>query len=354
MSRRLSEACTSLLRVRLVCERRRSDVQAGRRLQGNGADRLDAARPGRLAGRRTARSSARRKQPGGGWLVLNKSYQDVAVFSNVTCTGGCKAGVLLRAEKTPDGMKGIYVSLTEGDLLSYAVTLDAQGGRLGRTQLPIGGRGGGGGAVRGRAGAGAPAGAAPRRRQRRLRQPARRRPRRAATAAGAATGAGATRRAAAAAWRESSRVSRVRPAQFFAGQTNSVDITLAKNTVTVRFNGGSLGAAGGHAEDAPGKYGPIALYVGGTGVGELQGCRVRRSERASVRRREDVAQLPRAAAQRVLLLLLGGDRRHQPRRQPRRHFRPVLLPRSELHGRPPVLRRHHLQPDERMAARRRW
>jgi hypothetical protein len=54
----------------------------------------------------------RPKQPGGGWLVLDKSFQDVAVFSNVTCTGGCKAGVLLRAEKTPDGMKGIYVSLT--------------------------------------------------------------------------------------------------------------------------------------------------------------------------------------------------------------------------------------------------
>ena len=50
------------------------------------------------------------------------------MFSNVTCTAGCKAGVLLRAEKTPDGgMKGVYVSLTEGDLASYAVTLDAQG-----------------------------------------------------------------------------------------------------------------------------------------------------------------------------------------------------------------------------------
>ena len=67
------------------------------------------------------------KQPGGGWLVLDKWFQDVAVFSNVTCAGGCKVGVLLRAEKTPEGMKGIYVSLTEGDLLSYAVKLDPQG-----------------------------------------------------------------------------------------------------------------------------------------------------------------------------------------------------------------------------------
>ena len=66
------------------------------------------------------------KQPAGGWLVLDKSFQDVAVFSNVTCNGGCKAGLLLRAEKTADGMKGVYVSLTPGDLLSYVVTLDAQ------------------------------------------------------------------------------------------------------------------------------------------------------------------------------------------------------------------------------------
>ena len=70
------------------------------------------------------------KQPGGGWLVLNKSYQDVAVYTNVTCAAGCKAGVLLRAEKTPDGgMKGVYVSMTEGDLVSYAVTRRRTGGR---------------------------------------------------------------------------------------------------------------------------------------------------------------------------------------------------------------------------------
>jgi hypothetical protein len=57
-----------------------------------------------------------------------------------------------------------------------------------------------------------------------------------------------------------------RPAGGYkSGQTNAVDITLANNTVTVRWNGGSLGAAGGNADFALGKYGPIALYVGGTG-----------------------------------------------------------------------------------------
>src|SRR5260221_3194242 len=44
------------------------------------------------------------KSPAGGWLVLDKSLQDVGVFARFRCTGGCKTGVLLRAEKTADGM----------------------------------------------------------------------------------------------------------------------------------------------------------------------------------------------------------------------------------------------------------
>ena len=98
---------------------------------------------------------------GGGWLVLDKSFQDVAIYSDVTCTGGCKAGVLLRAEKTSDGMKGIYVSLTDGDLVSYAMTLDPRGKEIGRTQLAAAGRGGGGGGGRAGPGAGGAPGAAP-------------------------------------------------------------------------------------------------------------------------------------------------------------------------------------------------
>src|SRR3954454_22813699 len=43
------------------------------------------------------------KSPTGGWLVLDQSYQDIGVFGNFRCTGGCKTGVLLRAEKTSDG-----------------------------------------------------------------------------------------------------------------------------------------------------------------------------------------------------------------------------------------------------------
>src|SRR5689334_24234264 len=36
----------------------------------------------------------------GGWLLLKKSYQDVQVASTFRCAAGCKAGLLVRAEKT--------------------------------------------------------------------------------------------------------------------------------------------------------------------------------------------------------------------------------------------------------------
>ena len=49
------------------------------------------------------------KQGGdGGWLVLDRSYQDVGFYASFRCAGGCKTGVLFRAEKTPEGMKGVY------------------------------------------------------------------------------------------------------------------------------------------------------------------------------------------------------------------------------------------------------
>ena len=52
--------------------------------------------------------------PGGGWLLSDRSYEDVAVFTSFRCAAGCRTGMLLRAEKTADGgLKGIFVSLNE-------------------------------------------------------------------------------------------------------------------------------------------------------------------------------------------------------------------------------------------------
>src|SRR5579871_3041020 len=77
-------------------------------------------------------------QGAGGWLVLDKSYQDIEVAASFRCAEGCKAGVLLRAEKTPDGMKGIYVSLAGDESGSYDVVLDAQGKEVSRNKLTPG------------------------------------------------------------------------------------------------------------------------------------------------------------------------------------------------------------------------
>jgi hypothetical protein len=79
------------------------------------------------------------KSPEGGWLVLDKSLQDFHFGADFRCTAGCRAGVLLRAERTADGgMKGLFVSLTE-EIGSYAVTLDASGRILTRERLSGGG-----------------------------------------------------------------------------------------------------------------------------------------------------------------------------------------------------------------------
>src|SRR4051812_1437679 len=93
-------------------------------------------------------------KPGGngGWLVMDKSFQDVQLYASYRCTGACTSGVLLRAQKTPEGgMSGVYVSLTDGDSASYAVTIDAVGKKRTRERgaAPAGpGRRRGGGARR--------------------------------------------------------------------------------------------------------------------------------------------------------------------------------------------------------------
>lgn len=79
------------------------------------------------------------QSPDGGWLMLDRSYQDVGLYADFRCTGGCETGALFRAEKTADGWKGIYVALTEPDTPSYSVTLDAQGKILTREKLRRGG-----------------------------------------------------------------------------------------------------------------------------------------------------------------------------------------------------------------------
>ena len=73
--------------------------------------------------------------PGGGWLVLDASYQDLNFFTRFRCAGECRTGVLFRAEKTAAGMTGVYVALNADELAAYRVTLDASGRETAREPL---------------------------------------------------------------------------------------------------------------------------------------------------------------------------------------------------------------------------
>lgn len=79
------------------------------------------------------------KAQDGGWLMLDHGFQDVGLYAEFRCTGGCETGALFRIEKTSDGWKGIYVALTEPETPSYSVTLDAEGKILTRDKLRRGG-----------------------------------------------------------------------------------------------------------------------------------------------------------------------------------------------------------------------
>ena len=75
--------------------------------------------------------------PGGGWLVLDASYQDLNFFTRFRCAGECRTGVLFRIEKTAEGMTGVYVVLNAGELAAFRVTLDGTGRETARDPLPF-------------------------------------------------------------------------------------------------------------------------------------------------------------------------------------------------------------------------
>ena len=171
----------------------------------------------------------------GGWLVLDKSYQDVGFFASFRCPDGCRTGILFRAEKIPDGgLKGVYMSLTQGDMTSYRLTLDAQGRELSREKLRPGG-----GLMR-------------------IAPPA------APNAAPTGTG---NRNTAASAQTPSVMLPIVAPVTALRppGEWNQIEVLLDANILRPFLNdGGAIGTPGGVAEEEFGRYGPIALYAGGS------------------------------------------------------------------------------------------
>ena len=114
---RLISACMESSRLPCCCWCRswpiRPHIHSGHNLQGVEPQRAGTfwARP--TGKRRNGEVIGTVRQGGyGGWLVLDRSYQDVGLYANFRCNGGCRTGILLRAEKTAEGMKGIYISLT--------------------------------------------------------------------------------------------------------------------------------------------------------------------------------------------------------------------------------------------------
>jgi hypothetical protein len=210
----------------------------------------------------------------GGWLVMEKGFEDVQLFTNYRCTGSCKSGILLRAAKQADGgMKGMFVSLTDGEYGSYHLTVDAAGKETARERITAapraggaGGAGGGGAAATaGRAAGGggaAPAGG------RAAGAPA------AAPAAGERGGAAAPAAPAANAQAPAAAApargggggggggGRGAAPSLKAGEWNPLNITLSQTNLRVV---GISGTVGTMPPEAMNGYGPIALYAGGTG-----------------------------------------------------------------------------------------
>ncbi len=171
-------------------------------------------------------------KPGGsgGWLVLDRSYQDVGFYASFRCSGGCKTGVLFRAEKTPQGLRGIYLSLNEGEMASYRVTLGAEGQELQREAL----RPASGGRI-------APP-ADP-----------------AAAGRGGRGGRGGADAAPVVKLPIEAPKQGLRPDDW-----NQVEIIFDANVIRAFLNQ-DRASGGGVAEDEDGRYGPLALYVGGAG-----------------------------------------------------------------------------------------
>ncbi len=287
----------------------------------------------------------------GGWLVMDKAFQDVQLYMNYKCTGECKSGVLLRGQKTPDGgMKGVYVSMSDGDTASYAVTLDATGKETGRTQLNPPARGGGGGAAApaggaGRAGAGAPAsrsgGCAP------------------APASSPCGGAQPLRPAPPPARGTQVGIAgRGRPT-LKTGDWNETYIAIGTDGPPAGSQVGPLkvittyGPAAVVAVDESNAtgYGAVALYVGGTGEVRYKDFAWRDLDGDRRAEGTSLAALHDAAGDVGLLRMGRDDGRHQQRWEPRPRLRPVLLRGPRLHRAPPLSRRLHLQSGKSVRAR---
>jgi hypothetical protein len=181
------------------------------------------------------------RSPAGGWLILDRPLQDTQFAATFRCTGGCKAGVLLRTQTTADGIHGAYVALPDGQnpAGSFALKLDAQGREILREPLkPAGGM------VRVMTPPGAPRTSPP---------------------ATSARPGGAPTRFPGNGLPPGSPYTRP-DYSYHPGEWTTLEIILDANIMRVWLHDGPEGgAANGEADDDVASFGPVAFYVGGTG-----------------------------------------------------------------------------------------
>jgi hypothetical protein len=72
---------------------------------------------------------------GEGWLVLDKPYQDSALYTSFRCTGTCNTGILMRMEKRGADSTGIMLAIEGTALVPYRVNIDASGKITSKTRL---------------------------------------------------------------------------------------------------------------------------------------------------------------------------------------------------------------------------
>jgi hypothetical protein len=178
--------------------------------------------------------------PDGGWLLLDKGYQDVQVAASYRCAAGCTAGIMVRSEKAADGTKGVFTVISGDERSTAAITVDAQGRIAKREPLVRGGggqarfapplpqpgaegRGGAGGGGRGAGGRGGPA----------------------APGASAFVSMFATT-----------------DTSYRPNDWNRVEVLVDVDVFRANVNGRGSAVA---IDGATGTYGPVALHVAGTG-----------------------------------------------------------------------------------------
>jgi hypothetical protein len=178
----------------------------------------------------------------GGWLIFDGSFQDVGLSVNFKCAPGCKGGLLFRAERTGSGgMKGVFMSLNPDDLAAYAVVLDAHGRELSRETL------------------GAPS---------RLRTNAATYlyPLRDTSGPGPAPLMGKDFPPPPATLDLRPDIPPSRPAGVLNdADWNELEVVVDARSTRTIINEGPLASADREVPDEAGRYGPVALFVGGTG-----------------------------------------------------------------------------------------